>query len=93
MMMDNERRADLGIAAIRAAASVTNVWRVDNAETSIRDVLAYIAHVCDRVGLDPCETFAAGLLGWRGDFEDGPPAAKLFDGNERSFASMLLWGE
>lgn len=91
--MNNERRADLGIAAVRAAASVTNVWRTDDAETAIRDVLAYIAHACDRAGLLPYETFMAGLASYEGDFEDGPKARPLFDGTEQSFASMQLWGE
>ena len=91
--MDNERRADLGIIAVRAAASVTNVWRTETAETSIADVLAYIAHTCDRLGLSPEDTFAAGLRSYEGDFEDGPKANRVFSGATVSFADMKLWGE
>jgi hypothetical protein len=91
--MDNERRADLGIASVRAAASVTNVWRVEPIETSITDVLAYIAHTCDRFGLDPELMFEAGLNSYRGDSEDGPPARELADGYQRTFAELGVWGE
>lgn len=92
-MMDNEQRAELGLAAIRAAASVTNVWRVELADTATIDVLSYIAHACDRAGLDPRETFAAGLESYEGDFEDGPRAVKWFDGTDQTFAEMKVWGE
>lgn len=92
-MMDNDRRAELGITAIRAAASVTNVWRVELADTAIIDVLSYIAHACDRAGLDARETFAAGLESYQGDFEDGPAVAQWFDGTAQTFAEMKFWGE
>jgi hypothetical protein len=91
--VDNERRADLGIAAVRAAASITNVWRMETAETSITDVLAYIAHACDRLGLGPEGMFEAGLRSYEGDFEDGPAARVLFDGAQLTFADMKVWGE
>jgi len=74
-MMDNERRADLGLMAVKPPARETNVWNVEAAETTITDVLAYIAHLCDRCGLDPTETFDSGLRSYEGDFEDGPRAA------------------
>lgn len=79
VMMDNERRADLGSAAVLRAALETNVARADGAQTAVSDVLAYIAHFCDRLGLDPEAMFAAALRSYHGDSEDGPPAAKTLD--------------
>lgn len=77
--MDNERRADLGADAIMAAASQTNVHRADVAEAAVTDVLAYIAHFCDRLGLDPEATFDRGLDSYTGDSEDGPGAKRRLD--------------
>lgn len=79
--MDNERRADLGALAIKRPARETNVYEVESAETAVIDVLAYVAHFCDRLGIDPAETFAAGLRSYEGDFEDGPGADEALDGN------------
>jgi hypothetical protein len=79
--MDNERRADLGAAAVMAAATETNVAEVETASTGITDVLAYVAHFCDRLGLDPRTHFAAGLESYEGDSEDGPAAAVVADGS------------
>lgn len=93
LMMDNTRRAQLGIAAVRAAASTTNVWRADVAQTAITDVLAYIAHACLLCGLDPAVTFSAGLRSFEGDAEDGPFVDAMFDGTQMSFADMKVWGE
>jgi hypothetical protein len=73
-VIDNEDRADLGMMAVMAAATVTEVAR-DEADTAICDVVSYIAHLCDRCGLDPAEMFASGLESYDGDFEDGPRAA------------------
>jgi len=77
--MDNERRADLGLMAVKPPARDTNVWNVEAAETTITDVLSYIAHLCDRCGLSAAETFEAGLRSYQGDFEDGPRAASTLD--------------
>lgn len=76
-MIDNERRADLGADAIHAAAIQTGVIAQEPIATAIIDVLAYVAHLCDRVGLDPRRTFEAGLQSYVGDFEDGPQAIRL----------------
>lgn len=73
-VIDNEDRADLGAIAVMAAATVTGVAR-DEAETAIRDVLSYEAHLCDRLGLDPRKIFDEGIESYDGDFEDGPRAA------------------
>jgi hypothetical protein len=73
-VIDNEDRADLGTMAVMAAATVTGV-ATDEADTAIRDVISYIAHLCDRLGIDPAEMFASGLESYDGDFEDGPRAA------------------
>jgi hypothetical protein len=73
-MLDNEDRADYGENAVVAVGSETNVITQDDISTTITDVLAYIAHFCDRVGIDPEETFKSGLQSYEGDFEDGPPA-------------------
>lgn len=78
-MMDNERRADLGAMAVIVAATETNVAVVDDAETAVRDVLAYVAHFCDRLGLDPNDTFAAAFHSYIGDMEDGPQARRRLD--------------
>jgi hypothetical protein len=71
---DNEDRADLGAIAVMAAATITEVAR-DEADTAICDVVSYMAHLCDRCGLDPKAMFASGLESYDGDFEDGPRAA------------------
>jgi hypothetical protein len=75
-MMDNERRADLGRLAIGAAADETNVSKVEGVGTCVTDVLAYIAHFCDRIGADPREMFEDGLRSYEGDFEDGEGAKR-----------------
>lgn len=85
--MDNERRADLGANAIYAAGRQTGVARCETVSTVISDVLAYVAHFCDRVGLDPESTFAAGINSYLGDFEDGP-AAEVVGGGE-----SMSWDE
>lgn len=88
-MLDNEDRADLGEEAVYAAAKQTNVHEQEDAATAITDVLAYIAHFCERVGLDPAETFRSGLDSYEGDFEDGPRAAKLYEWADVSLAEIV----
>jgi hypothetical protein len=78
-MMDNERRADLGREAVAAAARQTNVLAAERAVTAITDVLAYVAHFCDRCRLNPHAVFDAALRSYQGDFEDGPRAAGTID--------------
>jgi len=68
----NEQRADWGEDAVHCAAKQTGVWDNDDAESAVSDVLAYIAHYCDRLGIDPEATFTRGLNSYTGDFEDGP---------------------
>jgi hypothetical protein len=77
--MDNERRADVGATAVMAAAEITNVAGLEPTETAISDVLADIAHFCDRCGLEPYAMFARGLRSYAGDFEDGPGAVRSLD--------------
>jgi hypothetical protein len=84
---DNEDRADLGMMAVMAAATVTEVAR-DEADTAICDVVSYIAHLCDRFGLDPEKMFASGLESYDGDYEDGPRAAHTLDAG-RSLEEQL----
>ncbi len=86
-MMDNEDRADLGVIAVMAAATMTGVAK-DEADTAIRDVVSYIAHLCDRLGIDPAEMFASGLESYAGDFEDGPRAAHTLEAG-RSLEEQL----
>lgn len=86
--MNNERRADLGAAAIAVAATATNVIDTDTIETSVTDVLAYIAHFCDRAGLDPSFTFDRAIGSYIGDFEDGPAAEKRVDGTEAFWTDL-----
>jgi hypothetical protein len=78
-MLDNEARADYGRHAIMTVARKTNVATVEPAATAVTDVLAYIAHFCDRLGLDPADMFDAGLHSYQGDSEDGPPAEHRLD--------------
>jgi hypothetical protein len=78
-MMDNERRADLGREAVAAAATRTNVLAAEPALTAITDVLAYLAHFCDRCRLNPHAVFDAALRSYQGDFKDGPRAAGTID--------------
>jgi hypothetical protein len=88
--MDNERRADLGATAVMTAATITNVAQMEAAETAIKDVLAYIAHFCDRCGLDPQTAFTDGLRSYEGDFEDGPGATPAVD-CELPLAAQQIW--
>lgn len=94
--MNNERRADLGRDAIREAGAQTRVIEQETVETCISDVLAYVAHFCNRVGLDPYETFRAGLHSYEGDSEDGPPARRQLDGREVMWYDLppadRVWG-
>jgi hypothetical protein len=85
--MGNEDRADLGTMAVMAAAAVTGVVR-DEADTAISDVLSYVAHLCDRCGLDPAQMFDNGLSSYYGDFEDGPRAAHTLNAG-RSLEEQL----
>ena len=78
-MMDNEDRADLGMIAVMAAATLTNVAAAEWAGTALTDVLSYMAHLCDRLGLDPRRVFAEGIESYEGDFEDGPRAAQTLE--------------
>lgn len=73
-MIDNERRADIGRIAVTAGATETRVIQEEPAHTCVVDVLAYIAHFCDRLGLDPEVTFYRALESYEGDSEDGPKA-------------------
>ncbi len=77
--MDNERRADIGEQMIRGGAQETRVDRQEDAETAVTDCLAYVAHFCDRLGLEARSVFADGLRSYEGDFEDGPAAEKTMD--------------
>jgi hypothetical protein len=77
--MDNERRADIGHAAVHHGAAITNVHTQEDTTTAIKDVLAYIAHFCQRCGLVPDEVFDNALRSYYGDFEDGPEVQALLD--------------
>ena len=87
-IIDNEDRADLGMMAVMAAATVTEVAAVEWAETALTDALSYIAHLCDRLGLNPADMFASGLESYDGDFEDGPRAAHTLKA-DRSLEEQL----
>lgn len=87
-IVDNEDRADLGATAVMAAAWLTEVAKKEEADTAISDVLSYVAHLCDRCGLDPAEMFANGLESYAGDFEDGPRAAHTLSA-DRSLEEQL----
>ena len=65
--MTNETRADLGFAAVAGPAKRTGVWDGLPAVTAIEDALSFIAHACDRAGLNPVETFCDGLKTYRDD--------------------------
>lgn len=92
-MTDNERRADLGATAVFHAATLTNVAQVEPAETAVIDVLAYVLHFCDRLGLDPYEIAERAQFSYRGDFEDGPPAVAKCDAEEplATLPDLPLW--
>jgi hypothetical protein len=87
--MDNERRADLGEMAIMVAASQTSVAAVETAETAVVDVLAYVAHFCNRLRLEPDVMFQRGLNSYDGDSEDGPPAAPKMDPEQSLLAQTM----
>jgi hypothetical protein len=84
---DNEDRADLGAITVLPAATLTEV-ATDEADTAISQVLSYVAHLCDRFGLDPEKMFASGLESYNGDFEDGPRAVHTLDAG-RSLKEQL----
>lgn len=86
--VDNDDRADLGTIAVMAAATLTEVAAVESARTALTDVVSYMAHLCDRLGLDPAEVFASGLESYDGDFEDGPRAAHTLNA-DRSLKEQL----
>lgn len=78
-MMTNEDRADRGEDAVRGATERTRAWGIEDEATCVSDALAYVAHYCDRLGIDPYEAFPAALRSYEGDAEDGPPAARVED--------------
>lgn len=78
-MIDNEDRAEWGEEAVVTIARLTNVYEQEDADTAVTDVLAYVAHFCDRLGLNPAATFRSALASYRGDYEDGPTAAHTLD--------------
>jgi hypothetical protein len=75
--MDNEKRATIGQNMVALGATDTNVINVECIRTCVLDTLAYVAHFCDRVGLDPHDAFMDGLESYEGDFEDGPRAVPM----------------
>ena len=81
--MDNERRAGLGATAVMTSATITNVARMEAAETAISDVLAYIAHFCDRCGLGPRSAFTDGLRSYAGTSRTGPSRPELWTASSR----------
>ncbi len=75
-MLTNEQRADVGELMVRPGAASMRGGDHEPVSTCIVDTLAYVAHFCDRAGLDPCRIFDAAIAGYRGDGEDGPRAAR-----------------
>lgn len=67
----NERRADLGAAALRAGCLD---WGANDLLTDASDALANIRHWCDREAVDFAYLIERGLDTYEGDSEDGPPA-------------------
>ena len=85
----NEERADLGAVAVRAVVGLPG--DIGPAVAQIEDALASIAHLCDRHGLAPAETFKDGLRRYRHDIEGhhvmgggSPPARRIVDGLSES---------
>jgi hypothetical protein len=72
--------ADVGATAVMATAESANVAGLEPTETAVSDLLADIAHFCDRCGLEPRAMFERGLRSYVGDFEDGPRAVHSLDG-------------
>jgi hypothetical protein len=87
-MRSNETRADLGFAAVEGAATRTDVWDGLPAVTAIEDVLSFIAHACDRVGLNPVETFCDGLKTYRDDLALAGKVVLLANGDQQSMAAV-----
>ena len=67
----NERRAHWGAQAVYAAGTSTNVWNVEDAETTITDVMAYILHFANRCGIGAEWITSRALDSYYGDYEDG----------------------
>jgi len=88
-MTSNETRADLGFAAVEGAATTTGVWDGLPAVTAIEDVLSFIAHACDRVGLNPVETFCDGLKTYREEVQEAGRVALLANGDQQSMAAVV----
>lgn len=89
MTTTNETRADLGFAAVEGAARRTGVWDGLPAVTAIEDTLSFVAHACDRVGIDPVETFCDGLKTYREDLESNPRVIELSNGDQHSMAAIV----
>lgn len=77
--MDNEERADLAMDGIlRLAERACDIdWP---AVTQIEDALTCVAHLCDRMGLPPAETFNDALRRYRQDLEGDYRARQIADG-------------
>jgi hypothetical protein len=88
-VIDNEERADYGLMAVMPVAMETGVAEQEFADTAITDVLAYIAHLCDRLGLNPDEMFSSALHSYQGDEEDGPFAEKVANGTNASLVNLF----
>lgn len=84
----NEQRADLaqtGILALNQEACTRGMFP---AAASIEDALACVAHLCDRVGLAPAETFRDALRRYRQNLEGDERAAQIADGLRQSLAEV-----
>jgi hypothetical protein len=90
-MVDNEDRADWGEEAVTMCSQETRVYWEESVETSITDTLSYIAHFCERCGLDPAKVFESALRSHEGDYEDGPAAEHRY--NPEEFLCDLHEGE
>lgn len=89
MTPTNETRADLGFAAVEGSARATDVWEGLPCVVAIEDALSHIAHACDRVGLDPVETFCDGLKVYRNEVEARGNVKRVANGDQQSMAAVV----
>lgn len=78
--MTNEQRADIGQRMVAQAARQAGDYERECAESVAIDAASYLAHFCDRLGLDPVMVLTEGTAAYLADAdEDGPRAVERFD--------------
>lgn len=90
-MLTNDDRALLGVAAMEAADAQLTVLvaehnlgpRIEDlVATSLEDTMVFLAHACDRFGLDPAEVMVDAYARYTRNLVKHPPAVYVGDGTQ-----------